>query len=58
MQVRIPFALLLLAICASAVDAWLMGETARKFGHDIPLTACFEFTSFYSGLRILPQITW
>lgn len=24
---------------------WLMGETARKFGHDIPLTACFEFTS-------------
>lgn len=24
---------------------WLMGETARKFGYDIPLTACFEFTS-------------
>jgi hypothetical protein len=24
---------------------WLMGETARKFGHDIPLTACFEYTS-------------
>lgn len=24
---------------------WLMGETGRKFGYDIPLTACFEFTS-------------
>src|SRR6185295_8410620 len=24
---------------------WLMGETARKFGYEIPLTACFEFTS-------------
>lgn len=24
---------------------WLMGETARKFGNDIPLTGCFEFTS-------------
>ena len=24
---------------------WLMGETARKFGYDIPLTGCFEFTS-------------
>jgi hypothetical protein len=24
---------------------WLMGETARKFGYDIPSTACFEFTS-------------
>ena len=23
---------------------WLMGETARKFGYDIPLTGCFEFT--------------
>ena len=24
---------------------WLMGETARKFGYDIPLAGCFEFTS-------------
>ena len=24
---------------------WLMGETARKFGYDLPLTGCFEFTS-------------
>jgi hypothetical protein len=24
---------------------WLMGETARTFGYDIPLTGCFEFTS-------------
>ena len=24
---------------------WLMSETARKFGHDIPLAGCFEFTS-------------
>ncbi len=24
---------------------WLMGETARKFGYDIPLAGCFEYTS-------------
>lgn len=24
---------------------WLMAETARKFGYDIPLAGCFEFTS-------------
>ncbi len=24
---------------------WLMGETARKLGYDIPLTGCYEFTS-------------
>jgi len=24
---------------------WLMGETARKFGHDLPMSGCFEFTS-------------
>jgi hypothetical protein len=24
---------------------WLMGETARKFGYEAPLTGCFEFTS-------------
>jgi hypothetical protein len=24
---------------------WLMDETARKFGYDIPLTGCFEYTS-------------
>ncbi len=24
---------------------WLMSETARKLGHDIPLAGCFEFTS-------------
>jgi len=24
---------------------WLMAETARKFGYEIPLTGCFEFTS-------------
>jgi hypothetical protein len=24
---------------------WLMGETARRFGYDIPLAGCFEFTS-------------
>jgi hypothetical protein len=24
---------------------WLMSETARLFGYDIPLTGCFEFTS-------------
>ncbi|MFN0077009.1 MAG: hypothetical protein ACKVY0_11095 [Prosthecobacter sp.] len=24
---------------------WLMGETARKLGYDIPLAGCFEFTS-------------
>ena len=24
---------------------WLMAETARKFGYDIPLTGCYEFTS-------------
>jgi hypothetical protein len=24
---------------------WLMGETARTFGYDIPLAGCFEFTS-------------
>ncbi len=23
---------------------WLMGETARTFGYDIPLTGCYEFT--------------
>ena len=23
---------------------WLMGETARKLGYDIPLTGCYEFT--------------
>jgi len=23
---------------------WLMGETARKFGYDVPLTGCYEFT--------------
>jgi hypothetical protein len=29
----------------STAGIWLMGETARKFGHDIPLTGCFEYTS-------------
>jgi hypothetical protein len=24
---------------------WLMAETARKFGYEIPLTGCYEFTS-------------
>ena len=24
---------------------WLLGETARKFGYDVPLTGCFEYTS-------------
>jgi hypothetical protein len=24
---------------------WLMAETARKFGYDIPLAGCFEYTS-------------
>ncbi len=24
---------------------WLMSETARKFGYDLPLAGCFEFTS-------------
>ncbi len=24
---------------------WLLGETARKFGYDIPMSSCFEFTS-------------
>jgi len=24
---------------------WLLKETARKFGHEIPLTACYEYTS-------------
>lgn len=23
---------------------WLMGETARKFGYDLPMSGCFEFT--------------
>lgn len=23
---------------------WLMGETARKFDHDLPMSGCFEFT--------------
>jgi hypothetical protein len=23
---------------------WLMGETARKFGYDVPMSGCFEFT--------------
>ncbi len=29
----------------STAGIWLMGETARKFSHDIPLAGCFEFTS-------------
>jgi hypothetical protein len=29
----------------STAGIWLMGETGRKFGYDIPLTGCFEFTS-------------
>ncbi len=24
---------------------WLMGETARKYGYDVPLSGCFEYTS-------------
>lgn len=24
---------------------WLMAETARKFGYDVPLSGCFEYTS-------------
>ncbi len=29
----------------SSGGIWLMGETARKFGYDIPLAGCFEYTS-------------
>jgi hypothetical protein len=35
---------------------WLMGETARKFGYDVPMSGCFEFT--YRAERDLgPQRT-
>ncbi len=29
----------------TTAGVWLMAETARKFGYDIPLAGCFEFTS-------------
>lgn len=28
----------------STAGIWLMAETARKFGYDVPLAGCFEFT--------------
>ena len=28
----------------TTASIWLMGETARKFGYDLPMSGCFEFT--------------
>ena len=28
----------------TTAGVWLMGETARKFGYDLPMSGCFEFT--------------
>jgi len=28
----------------TTMGIWMLRETARKFGHEIPLTGCFEFT--------------